>query len=146
MELEGEDKYDLSRFVRIQASNYEQALKEVKDGLKRSHWIWYIFPQLKHLGHSWNSKFYGISGIEEAEAYLNHPVLGKRLREITNVLLMHKDLAAKDIFGGLDAMKVRSCMTLFNAASPNDIFEEVLAVFYDNTNDKRTINNLKTKK
>lgn len=146
LELEGEDKYDLSRFVRIQASNYEQALKEVKDGLKRSHWIWYIFPQLKHLGHSWNSKFYGISGIEEAEAYLNHPVLGTRLREITNALLTHKDLSAIEIFGDIDAIKVRSCMTLFNAVSPNDIFEEVLAVFYDKIIDKRTINRINKNK
>lgn len=107
--------------------------------MKRSHWIWYIFPQLAVLGHSRNAKYYGISGYDEAEAYINHPILGKRLREITRILLTHHKVAAIDIFGELDAMKVRSCMTLFDAVSPDDVFEQVLDKFYDGTYDKKTL-------
>ena len=137
--LESDDKYNLERFVEAQKLYYEQALQEVQDGMKRSHWIWFIFPQLAILGHSWNAKYYGISGYDEAAAYLKHPILGVRLREVTNALLVHRDMSATDIFGGLDAMKVRSCMTLFDAVSPDDIFEQVLEVFYDGTYDRKTL-------
>ena len=128
-----EAKYNLARFLKEQDYYFERALQEVQDGFKRTHWIWFIFPQLAILGHSRNAKYYGISGYDEAEAYLNHPVLGERLRKITNALLSHREMAATDIFGELDAMKVRSCMTLFDAVSPDDIFEQVLEVFYDGT-------------
>ena len=133
------DKYNLERFVEVQKLYYEQALQEIQDGMKRSHWIWFIFPQLAILGHSWNAKYYGISGYDEAEVYLQHPILGERLREVTRVLLTHQEKAATDIFGDLDAMKVRSCMTLFDAVSPDDIFEQVLDVFYHGTCCKKTL-------
>ena len=134
-----EDKFNLARFLKEQDYYFERALQEVQDGFKHTHWIWFIFPQLAILGHSRNSKYYGISGYDEAEAYLNHPVLGYRLRKITNALLAHREMAATDIFGELDAMKVRSCMTLFDAVSPDDIFEQVLEVFYDGTYDRKTL-------
>ena len=134
-----DDKYNLKRFVEVQKLYYEQALQEIQDGMKRSHWIWFVFPQLAILGHSWNAKYYGISGYDEAEAYLQHPILGKRLHEVTNVLLTHQKIAITDIFGDLDALKVRSCMTLFDAVSPDDIFEQVLDVFYHGTCCKKTL-------
>ena len=137
--IESDDKYNLERFVEAQRLYYNQALQEIQDGMKRSHWIWFIFPQLAILGHSWNAKYYGISGYDEAKAYLKHPILGVRLREVTKALLVHRDMSATDIFGGLDAMKVRSCMTLFDAVSPFDIFEQVVKVFYDGTYDRKTV-------
>ena len=136
------DTYDLERFVVAQESTYAQALQEVQDGCKVTHWIWYIFPQLTMLGHSRNSKFYGISGYDEAVAYLNHPILGQRLREITNAVLTHYNEDVIDIFGVVDAKKVRSCMTLFDAVSPNDIFEKVIDVLYKGKYDKFTLENL----
>ena len=107
----------LKRFLDAQEQMYGMALAEVKRGKKLSHWIWYIFPQLKGLGKSGNSHYYGIDNLEEAKAYLQHPVLGTRLREITTTFLELSGVNAKDVFGYLDAMKVRSCMTLFNEAS-----------------------------
>ena len=109
--------------------NYENALREITDGRKRTHWIWFIFPQLAVLGHSANAKYYGISGYDEAKAYYEHPILGTRLREITMALLQHHGESAVDILGGIDAVKVRFCMTLFDAVSPDDIFQEVLDAF-----------------
>ena len=134
-----EDKFNLARFLKQQDCYYEQALQEIQDGMKRSHWIWFIFPQLAILGHSWNAKYFGIIGYDEAEAYLNHPILGDRLRRITKALLTHREIDATDILGDIDAMKVRSCMTLFDAVSPDDIFEEVLEVFYNGTYCRKTI-------
>ena len=133
------DRFDLERFVKAQEHSYEQALQEIQDGRKRSHWIWYIFPQLAVLGHSWNAKYYGISCYDEAEAYLNHPVLGYRLRTITNELLTHREKSALDILGSIDAIKVRSCMTLFDAVAPDDVFQQVLDTFYGGNHDKRTL-------
>lgn len=135
----GKQSFNLERFLDAQKSFYSVALQEVIDGQKRSHWIWCIFPQLSVLGHSYNAKYYGISGYDEAEAYYSHPVLGARLREVTTALLRHSGTSAEDIFGGLDAMKVRSCMTLFDAVCPNDIFEQVLDVFYGGKSDKKTL-------
>lgn len=138
-----DEGYNLQRFITPQQFWYDTALEEVRNGKKLSHWIWFIFPQLAVLGRSGNSKFYGISGIDEAKEYLAHPVLGLRLREITSTLMQHKGkLSAEDIFGGLDAMKVRSCMTLFDAASPNDIFSEVLQEFYGGSADNTTLHHL----
>ena len=134
-----EDKFNLARFLKEQDYFYEQALQEIQDGKKRSHWIWFIFPQLAILGYSRNAKYYGISGYDEAEAYLNHPILGERLRRITKALLTHREMDATDILGDIDALKVRSCMTLFDAVSPDDIFEEVLEVFYNGTYDRKTL-------
>lgn len=133
------DKFHLDRFLKAQQYNYSQALQEIQDGQKRSHWIWFIFPLLSILGHSYNAKYYGLSGYDEAEAYLHHPILGERLRHITQALLTHKDLSLNEILGGIDAMKVCSCMTLFDAVSPDDIFDEVLNSFEDARVDKRTL-------
>lgn len=134
-----EDKYNLNRFLLAHQYNYENALREITDGLKRTHWIWFIFPQLAVLGRSANAKYYGISGYDEAKAYLEHPVLGARLREITMALLQHRGESAVDILGDIDVVKVRSCMTLFDAVAPNDIFRDVLDAFYDGTLDRNTL-------
>lgn len=123
-------QYDLERFVKAQAVSYEMALREIRDGRKQGHWIWYVFPQIKGLGHSYNSEFYGISGTEETKAYLNHPVLGARLREIAQALLDCGNPSVDSIFGFPDNLKVRSCMTLFDLVAPNDIFREVLDRLY----------------
>lgn len=137
--LGGSASYDLGRFVEAQEMNYVQALKEMKDGQKRGHWIWYIFPQIKGLGHSYNSEYYGISSKEEAKAYLDHPVLGVRLREITQALLDCNNKSVDDILGFPDVLKVRSCMTLFDLISPNDIFNDVLYKFYEGQRCDKTI-------
>ena len=137
--LGGSACYDLGRFVEAQEMDYVQALKEMKDGQKRGHWIWYIFPQIKGLGHSYNSEYYGISSKEEAKAYLDHPVLGARLREITQALLDCNNKSADDILGFPDVLKVRSCMTLFDLVSPNDIFNDVLYKFYEGQRCDKTI-------
>lgn len=135
--------YTLQRFLDAQQEDYEQALAEVKNGKKRSHWIWYIFPQLKGLGMSYNSQYYGISGREEAKAYLEHPVLGARLREITKALLDQQNVSARDIFGSLDAMKVLSSMTLFQEVATDDnLFSQVIDKYYQGIPDRRTVEKL----
>ena len=121
---------DLERFIEAQGHHYKLALEEVRSGKKQSHWVWYIFPQMRGLGRSYFAQLYGISDREEAMAYLNHEVLGPRLREITCALLEHDDYSAEEIFGDLDAMKVRSSMTLFDIIRPDDIFADVLNKFY----------------
>ena len=130
---------NMKRFIEAQKRDYQLALSEVRAGKKQSHWIWYIFPQMYGLGRSYFAQLYGIHDREEAEAYLNHEVLGKRLREITMTLLEHDVCSAEEIFGDLDAMKVRSCMTLFDIVSPDDIFDEVLNKFYDSKRCNLTI-------
>lgn len=137
--------YNLQRFVDAQQGDYEQALAEVRNGRKYSHWIWYIFPQLKGLGMSYNSQYYGISGRGEAEAYLAHPVLGKRLREITSAFLQLKNKAAAEVFGSLDAMKVLSCMTLFNEVAADDLFQQVIDKYYQGKTDETTKRMLENK-
>lgn len=138
---------DIERFLTAQDHYaYETALEEIKEGHKQSHWIWYIFPQIRGLGHSPMSQMYGIASLAEAKAYLEEPTLAARLREITGELLKHKDMAADDIFGGLDATKVRSCMTLFDLVSPSDIFEEVLDTFYDGKRCRRTLRIVQSEK
>ena len=141
----GEITYDLDRFVNAQDSGwatYTEALNEIKGGHKSGHWIWYIFPQIKGLGHSHNSEFYGISSKEEAKAYLEHPELGRRLREITGALLECTNPSAYNILGFPDVLKVQSCMTLFDLVSPNDIFNEVLEKYYEGKRCEKTINRL----
>lgn len=130
--------YQLQRFLDAQQGKYEQALAEVRNGRKSSHWIWYIFPQLKGLGMSYNSQYYGISGKIEAEAYLTHPVLGKRLREITSAFLHLTDKTAQEVFGSLDAMKVLSCMTLFAEVASDDLFQQVIDRYYQGKPDGNT--------
>ena len=131
--------HSLERFVDAQERMYNMALTEVKSGKKLSHWIWYIFPQLKGLDESNNSIYYGIDDIEEARAYLQHPILGARLREITSVFLDSVGKNAQDVFGYLDAMKVRSCMTLFNEVSDDDLFRKVLERYYSGLADEKTL-------
>lgn len=131
---------NLQRFLDGQRFGYDTALEEMKAGEKRNHWIWYIFPQIKGLGHSPNSQFYGIADLEEAKAYLTHPVLGARLREITQEVLNHADKDINAIMGTrIDSMKFKSSMSLFDAVSPNDIFAQALDTFFDGKNDGRTI-------
>ena len=134
---------DLGRFVQAQDElfcDYGQALKEVQEGYKYTHWIWYIFPQLRALGHSRRARYFGISDLGEAVRYMKHPVLSARLREISGALLEHKGKkTALDIFGEIDSLKVRSCMTLFDAVCPNDVFSEVLNGFYDGQKDNLTV-------
>lgn len=134
-----EDRYNLKRFLWAHEYNYENAKQELTECRKRTHWIWFIFPQLTVLGRSANAKYYGISGYDEAKAYLEHPILGARLREITLALLQHRGESAVDILGDIDAVKVRSCMTLFDAVSPNNIFQDVLDAFYNGTLDKNIL-------
>ena len=138
------DINSLERFVEAQAKTYEIALNEIKNGKKRSHWMWFIFPQLRGLGTSNMAHIYGISGLDEAKAYLEHPVLSKRLYELCNELLKHKDKTAFEIFGDIDEMKLKSSMTLFSLASEDhSIFDEVLECFFDGKKDEITVN-LKT--
>lgn len=139
---------DIERFVEAQDSEYSgyaQALQEMLDGAKHGHWIWYIFPQLRGLGHSGNANFYGIEDLQEAREYLAHPVLGARLREITQVVLDHADdrLAIELMGSDIDMLKLKSSMTLFDKASPNDIFSDVLDAFYDGERCGRTLRLLK---
>lgn len=132
----------LDRFIEGQNTSfadYTIALNEVKKGRKISHWIWYVFPQLRGLGQSKRSHYYGIANRQEAEVYLKHPILGQRLREITNALLEHEGKYPQSIFGSVDAMKVQSCMTLFDCVSPDDIFADVLDIFYEGERDPQSI-------
>lgn len=136
------DEINIERFVEAQEgvwAGYAVALAEIEQGRKKSHWIWYIFPQLRGLGHSRRAHFYGIADRKEAENYLAHPVLGPRLREISGALLANTNKSARAIFGDIDAQKVKSCMTLFDSISPNDIFADVLDSFYSGERDKKSI-------
>ncbi len=136
------DEGDITRFLEAQnfeTNGFPEALEEITDGRKRGHWMWYIFPQLRGLGHSKMANYYGISGLEEAEDYLANQELNSRLRQICSALLRHPDKSAEDIFGRIDAMKLQSSMTLFDSVSPDDIFSEVLDVFFDGERDENSI-------
>ena len=129
----------LDRFIKAQENTYSIALNEIKNGRKRSHWMWYIFPQIKGLGMSDASRVYGIDGVIEARAYLDNEILGARLREITGELLKLNENNPFDIFGTIDTIKLKSCMTLFNYVSDEDIFMDVLEKFYNGVIDDKTI-------
>ena len=134
----------LNRFIDAQNYMYETALTEIKNGMKVSHWIWFVFPQLRGLGRSDMAYKYGINGIEEAKEYLAHPVLSARLTEISEALLVHKNKDIEYIMGGIDAMKLRSSMTLFALVSEeNSVFHQVLDCFYDGEMDDYTIKLIK---
>lgn len=136
--------FELSRFINAQKDDYTLALQEVKNGCKQSHWIWYIFPQIRGLGLSGMSEYYGIASLDDAETYFNNEVLRERLIEITKALLNHSGKkTAWEIFGTIDAIKVRSCMTLFDAICPNDIFAQVLHDFYEDVRCEKTLQLLK---
>jgi uncharacterized protein (DUF1810 family) len=128
-----EDPHDLQRFVRAQASCFEIALAELRAGRKRSHWMWFIFPQLRGLGRSPTAQFYGIASLDEARAYLTHPVLGPGLDHAVRAVLSTKDRSAHQIFGSPDDLKFRSSMTLFALASPvsSNPFREALTRWFE---------------
>jgi uncharacterized protein (DUF1810 family) len=131
--------HDLQRFLDAQAGVYEGVLAELRSGHKTGHWIWYVFPQLAGLGRSATSQRYAIASVEEARAYLDHPVLGARLRESAAAVLASNAPSAAAIFGELDATKVRSSMTLFHRAMPAEpVFAAVLARYYDGIPDAAT--------
>lgn len=131
---------ELERFVKAQERDYETALEEIKSGRKRSHWMWYIFPQLKELGYSTTAKYYGIQDLDEARAFLADDYLGGNLMEITSALLGLKTDDAHAVFGSPDDLKLRSCMTLFAAADPDcEVFFRVLDKYYDGEPCRRTL-------
>jgi uncharacterized protein (DUF1810 family) len=131
--------HNLQRFLSAQEHDYPIALREIQNGCKQSHWIWYIFPQIKGLGRSYQSEYYGIANRQEAEAYLAEPTLNARLREITLALLEHRNKTAIQILGHTDALKVKSSMTLFDIVSPNDIYADVLNTFFAGQRCKQTL-------
>jgi uncharacterized protein (DUF1810 family) len=131
--------HDLDRFVQAQFGGYDSVLAELRRGQKAGHWIWYIFPQLVGLGHSEMSRHYGIASLDEAQAYLAHPVLGPRLRECAALVHSVTGRSANEIMGSTDAMKLRSSMTLFHRAAPDEpVFREVLVRYYGGVADSRT--------
>lgn len=135
---------NLKRFRDAQERDYDTALAEISNGRKRSHWMWYIFPQVKGLGFSETSRYYGVDGLGEAEAYLNDPVLGKRLLEISEALLTLQTNNASQVFGSPDDMKLRSSMTLFaSVKGAPPVFQKVLDKFYKGAKDPQTLGFLK---
>lgn len=135
--------YNIDRFVEMHKNYYEMALQEIKNGYKRSHWIWYIFPQLKELGHSSISKFYGLDGMEEVKEYMSNAYLKSDMLEIcTELLKQNEDI--KYIMGFPDYLKLNSCMTLFEYAFPEEkIFSKVIDKFYNSKRDEKTLDILK---
>jgi uncharacterized protein (DUF1810 family) len=130
---------DLERFVTAQEGVFAGVLDDLRRGRKTGHWIWFIFPQIAGLGTSPTSQHYAIASLDEARAYLAHPVLGARLRECAGIVLATEGRTATEIFGALDAMKVRSSMTLFHRAAPDEpVFDQVLDRFYGGVPDEAT--------
>ncbi|GAB2873208.1 DUF1810 domain-containing protein [Hymenobacter ruber] len=132
-------KNNLQRFIAAQSSSYQTALSEIKNGRKRSHWMWFIFPQIQGLGLSETARFYAVADAQEAKDYLAHPVLGARLLEICQALLGLKSSDAYDIFGSPDDLKLRSSMTLFAAVGRSPVFRQVLEKFYGGAQDDKTL-------
>jgi len=134
------DPFDLNRFLEAQERDFEVALSEIKAGQKRSHWMWYVFPQIDGLGFSAMSRRYAIKSLAEAEAYLAHPILGPRLKEIVEAALQIEGRTANQIFGSPDDMKLLSSATLFAAASPpGSVFERLIAKYFDGKRDEKTL-------
>ncbi|HWS75847.1 MAG TPA: DUF1810 domain-containing protein [Quisquiliibacterium sp.] len=130
----------LQRFVDAQAPVISTVMAELAAGEKRTHWMWFVFPQLAALGRSGTAKFYGLAELDEARAYLAHPVLGERLRACTRAVLAHRDRSAHAIFGTPDDLKFRSCVTLFGLAAPDEpLFKEALVAFYGGEADAATV-------
>ncbi len=135
------DRYDLERFVTAQnaAGTYQRALTELREGSKRSHWMWFVFPQIAGLGQSPTSRRYAIASLDEAQAYLRHPVLGPRLAECTEAVARLEERTAVQIFGGIDARKLHSSVTLFLRAAPEEsVFQEVLSKYFEGLPDPAT--------
>jgi uncharacterized protein (DUF1810 family) len=138
--LRGADPCDLERFVRAQRHDYSRALGELRSGEKRSHWMWYIFPQFRGLGFSSMSQRYAIGSVDEAKAFLRHPVLGPRLAECANAVLAVPDRSATEILGTPDDLKLRSCATLFaHVAPPGSVFERLLQRYWQGEPDRATV-------
>lgn len=134
------DPYDLARFVEAQEHGYPQALSEIRHGQKRSHWMWYVFPQFEGLGFSPASRRYSIKSVAEAEAYLRHPILGPRLLESARAALGVEGRSALEVFGSPDNMKLRSSATLFATVSPaGSVFEQVIDRYFGGEPDDRTL-------
>ena len=132
--------YDLSRFLEAQKNAYDTALREIRAGRKRSHWMWYIFPQIQGLGYSAMAQHYAIRDLGEAREYLQHPLLGPRLIEISEALLALEESDPRRVMGSPDDLKLRSCMTLFQCAAPDQpVFGKVLDKFYGGKPDGRTL-------
>lgn len=131
--------HDLNRFISAQERSYDAALREIKSGHKATHWMWYIFPQIAGLGFSSTARFYAISSMQEAKDYYAHPVLGKRLVEISEALLALDTSDAGAVMGYPDDLKLRSSMTLFLAASGDAVFQKVLDKFYSGKPDSKTL-------
>jgi uncharacterized protein (DUF1810 family) len=134
-----DDRFDLAPFVRAQEETYSQALVELRQGRKRTHWMWFVFPQFDGLGSSPTSKCFAIKSVDEAGAYLAHPVLGARLRECSEALLSLTGLSAIDIFQYPDDLKLHSSMTLFDLAAPGAVFARVLDEYFRGERDERTL-------
>ena len=134
------DPHNLSRFAEAQEDDYATALAEIRDGQKVSHWMWYIFPQFDGLGFSSTSRHFAIKSLDEARAYLNHPILGPRLMECAEAALAVEDKSALEIFGSPDDMKLRSCATLFaGITTAGSVFERLLAKYYQGQRDEKTL-------
>jgi len=134
-----EDAFDLARFVRAQAGIYEQTLAEIRSGRKRSHWMWFIFPQFAGLGHSPMAQRYAIGSIAEARAYLADPVLGTRYRECVASLQALPATTAERVFGGIDAIKLKSSLTLFDEAGHEPLFSEAIGRWFEGQRDEATL-------
>lgn len=138
------DKFNLNRFIDSQESVYESALNEIKRGKKTSHWMWFVFPQYKGLGYSTTTQKYAISCVEEASMYFHHPILGRRLIEITNVFLKIENKSAYEILGDPDYLKMKSCMTLFDSIqTESQVFSEVINKYYLESKCSKTISQIK---
>jgi uncharacterized protein (DUF1810 family) len=134
------DPYSLSRFINAQETIFEVVLAELRSGQKRSHWMWFIFPQIEGLGHSPTSRYYAIKSLDEAREYLNHPILGSRLVECAEILLGIEGRTASEIFGFPDDLKFRSCMTLFACiANSASVFDRVLEKYFGGKQDENTL-------
>ncbi len=137
---EPDDPYDLTRFVRAQESDYDRALSEIRSGRKRTHWMWYIFPQLDGLAFSSTSKYYSIKSLAEAKAYLDHPILGPRLLECAEAVVRVEGRSATEIFGAPDDLKLRSSATLFMCVTPRDsVFDRLLTKYFRGERDGKTL-------
>jgi Uncharacterized conserved protein len=133
------DPFNLDRFVRAQSTEYDRAVSELRSGKKYTHWMWFVFPQIEGLGHSLLSYRYAIKNEAEARAYLNHPILGARLRECAEIVVATSGRTAHEIFGSPDDMKLRSCATLFARVSEDPIFQKLLDKYFDGKADERTL-------
>jgi len=136
----GNDPFGLSRFIKAQEKICDRVLLELRSGRKRTHWMWFVFPQIDGLGYSSTTKYYSIKSAEEARQYLKHPVLGKRLRECAESILALEGLSAAEIFGYPDDLKLKSSMTLFaSVAEPHSVFIRVLEKYFQGARDERTV-------